>query len=67
MTFVLNLTVTCYGKQRRHFEFFGNMADRALSLNVSYYFETLLWLLDVNKQFRQLVATAILNLRQYGG
>ena len=27
MTFVRNLTLTSYGKQRRHFEIFGNMAD----------------------------------------
>jgi hypothetical protein len=43
------------------------MAGRAVSLKVCYYFEALLWLLDVNKSSRQLVATAVLNLRQYGG
>jgi len=39
------------------------MTARAVILNLtltSYYFETLLWLLNVNK-------SAILNLRQYGG
>jgi len=41
------------------------MAARAVSLKV-YYFEALFWLLDVNKLSKQLVATAILNLRQYG-
>jgi len=27
MTSPVNLTLSYYGKQRRHFEFFGNMAD----------------------------------------
>jgi len=45
----------------------ANMAARAISLKVCYYFEALFRLLDVNELSRQLVATAILNLRQYGG
>jgi len=43
------------------------MEGRAVSLKVCYYFEALLWLLDGSKLSRQLVATAILNFRQYGG
>jgi hypothetical protein len=33
MTFVRNLTLTCYGKQRRHFKFEATWRTRAVNLN----------------------------------
>ena len=33
MTYVRNLTLTCYGKQRRHFEFLAIWRTRAVILN----------------------------------
>ena len=49
---VLNLTLTCYGKQSSILNL-ANMAGSAVSLKVCYYFEALLWLLDVNKRWRR--------------
>jgi hypothetical protein len=52
-TFVRNLTLT-YGKQRSHFEFLPIWLIGALCLNLTCY-------------YLGFGATAILNLKQYGG
>jgi len=52
MNFVRNLTLTCYGKQRRHFEILAIWWTRAVILNfliISKLNFNILWLLDVNK------------------
>jgi len=35
------------------FRILANMAARAVSLKVCYYYEALLWLLDVNKRWQR--------------
>jgi hypothetical protein len=38
MTFMLNLCLTCYGKQRRHFKFLLTCQTRAVILNLTCYY-----------------------------
>jgi len=49
MNFVRNLTLTCYGKQRSHFEFETIWRTRAVILNLICYYLNIYYWFDVNK------------------
>jgi len=48
---VLNLTLTCYGKQRRNFQILATWWTRTVILN--FVIIILLWFLGVNKRWRR--------------